>query len=102
LKILKVQRIKTLIALNVDMETLAEKSDNHTRMDLENLVRAAGLQAIRQNINAKAVTMEDFDKAMHRIKPSLDVETIKYYEGVSINMGRESKPARREDLVYYR
>ena len=48
--------------------------------DIENLVREAGLEAIRQNINTKTVSMDDFEKALRKVKPSLDEETIKYHE----------------------
>jgi len=102
LKILKVHTRKMPIARDVDLEAIAERTENYTGADLENLVREAGLEAVRQNLDAKTVTMEDFEKAMRRVKPSLDAETIKYYEEVAKNMSKESKPARREDLIYYR
>ncbi|MDA8055623.1 MAG: AAA family ATPase, partial [Thermoplasmatales archaeon] len=102
LKILKVHTKKMPIDSDVDLEAIAEKTENYTGADLENLVREAGLEAVRQDINARTVSMEYFEKAMKKIKPSLDEETIKYYEEVSKNMSRESKPARKEDLIYYR
>ena len=102
LKILKVHTKNMPIDSDVDLVKIAEKTVNYTGADLQNLVREAGLEAIRKNINAKTVSMDDFDEAMRKVKPSLDEETIKYYEEVSKNMSREYKPARKEDLVYYR
>lgn len=102
LKILKVHTKNMPIDSDVDLVKIAEKTVNYTGADLQNLVREAGLEAIRKNINAKTVSMDDFEEAMRKVKPSLDEETIKYYEEVSKNMSREYKPARKEDLVYYR
>ncbi|MEM4950304.1 MAG: ATPase, partial [Thermoplasmatales archaeon] len=90
------------LAKDVDLESIAERTEHFTGADIENLVREAGLNAIRNDINAKVVTMDDFSEALKKVKPSLDEETIKYYEEVSRNMSREAKPARREDLIYYR
>jgi len=102
LKIFKVHTRKMPLSKDVDLEFLAEKTEHYTGADIENLVREAGLNAIRKDINASVVTMEDFEAALRKVKPSLDEETIKYYEEVSKNMSREAKPARREDLIYYR
>ncbi|MEM0141632.1 MAG: CDC48 family AAA ATPase [Thermoplasmatales archaeon] len=102
LKILKVHTRKMPLAKDVDLDLIAERTEHYTGADIENLVREAGLNAIRNDINAKMVTMDDFTIALKRVKPSLDEETIKYYEEVSKNMSREAKPARREDLIYYR
>jgi transitional endoplasmic reticulum ATPase len=102
LKILKVHTRKMPLAQDVDLEKLADVTEHYTGADLENLVREAGMEAVRKNINAKEVTMAQFEKALQRVKPSLDEETIKYYEEVSKNMSRETKPTRKEDLIYYR
>lgn len=102
LKILKVHTKQMPLSSDVNLESISEKTENYTGADLENLTREAGLHAIRQNIDAKQVTMKNFDIALQRVRPSLDEETIKYYEDVSKNMSKEAKPARREDLVYYR
>ncbi len=102
LKILKVHTKKMPLDKDVNLESIAERTANYSGADLENLVREAGLEAIRENISANKVTMAHFEKALQRIKPSLDEETIKYYEDVSKNMGRETKPTRKEDLIYYR
>ncbi len=102
LKILKVHTRKMPLAEDVNLDSIAERTKNYSGADLENLVREAGLEAIRENISANKVTMAHFEKALQKIKPSLDEETIKYYEDVSKNIGRESKPTRKEDLIYYR
>jgi len=102
LAILKVHTRKMPLAPDVNLEQIAERTNYYTGADLENLVREAGLEAIRENLNADKVYMKHFEKALQKIRPSLDEETIKYYEEVSKNIAREIKPSKKEDLQYYR
>ncbi len=102
LAILKVHTRKMPLAPDVNLEQIAERTNYYTGADLENLVREAGLEAIRENLNADKVYMKHFEKALQKIRPSLDEETVKYYEEVSKNIAREIKPSKKEDLQYYR
>jgi transitional endoplasmic reticulum ATPase len=52
----------------------------YTGADIELLVREAALTALREDPNATEVTMEDFSKAMSKIRATLTPEMIKFYE----------------------
>ena len=47
------------LAGDVDLESLARRTERFTGADLEDLVRRAGLNALRDSIDAGEVTMAD-------------------------------------------
>jgi len=55
------------------------------------------MNAIRRNINAEMVKMEDFMLALERIKPSLTSDIIKYYT----NIERQMKSYISDDKTSY-
>ncbi len=65
---------------DVSIEELAELTDGYVGADLANLCREAALLALRENINAKEVTMDHFKKAMEKIKPSVDKKTAERFK----------------------
>jgi len=79
-EILKVHTRNVPLAKDVDLWKLAEMLEYYTGADIELLVREAALTALRENPNATEVTMEDFSKAMSKIRATLTPEMIKFYE----------------------
>ncbi|RLG49225.1 MAG: AAA family ATPase, partial [Thermoproteota archaeon] len=80
LKILKVLTKKMPMAKDVNLESIAERTENYSGADLAAIVREAGLSAIREDSNAKIVYMRHFEEALSKIQPSLTEELIKHYE----------------------
>ncbi|MDN5358926.1 MAG: transitional endoplasmic reticulum ATPase, partial [Candidatus Diapherotrites archaeon] len=84
LEILKVHTRNVPLAEDVDLETIARETENYTGADLEALVREAALTALRRNkMKPTKVTMDDFRKAMEVVGPSLDKDTVAFYEAFS-------------------
>jgi len=79
-EILKVHTRNVPLAKDVDLWRLAEMLEYYTGADIELLVREAALTALREDPNATEVTMEDFSKAMSKIRATLTPEMIKFYE----------------------
>jgi len=83
LKIFKIHT-KNMPLYKVDLKKLAKKTDGYSGADIEALCREAALNAMRENINAKKVTMKHFEKALEEIKPSITKEMIKYYQQIDM------------------
>ncbi|WP_337860325.1 VCP-like ATPase [Ferroplasma sp.] len=89
LKILKVHTKKMPLAADVDLKDIARKTDGYVGADLENLCREAGMMAYRDNPDASEISQEAFIKAMKTIRPSVDKNVIKFYNDLSLTMGRD-------------
>jgi len=71
LAILKVHTAKMPIDKSVNLAELAKKTDGYSGADLEGLCREAGMNALRENVEAKIVTQAHFAKALTAVRPTL-------------------------------
>ncbi len=74
-EILKIHTKNMKLSPKVDLKKIAEKTDGYSGADLENLVREAGMIAMKRWFSEKRkskaeVKMKDFLEAMKKIKPS--------------------------------
>ncbi len=87
----------------VDLDELAEELDGYTGADIEGLCREAAMTALRESKGAKKVTMTHFQEGMKVVRPSLDEETVKFYEGLGKTMERGTARRQKEEVLgYYR
>jgi len=93
LKIFQIHTRGMPLAEDVDLTYLAETTKNYSGADIEAVCREAGMNALRRDINAKVVTMADFEKALEKVGPSLTEDMIKWYENFAIKIRRVEKPA---------
>jgi transitional endoplasmic reticulum ATPase len=70
------------LSSDVDLESLARRTDNFTGADLEDLTRRAGLAALRRGLDAVQVTMADFDTALQDTRASVTPEMLEEYERI--------------------
>ncbi|RLF48572.1 MAG: ATPase, partial [Thermoplasmata archaeon] len=101
LKILKVHTKNMPLAEDVDLENLAERTEGYVGADIMALCREAAMMALREDIKADKVYMKHFEKSLEVVKPSVDEETVKYYEELSKMLGMGKIKRRKEDLGYY-
>ncbi|MCL6683680.1 CDC48 family AAA ATPase [Sphingomonas alba] len=67
------------LAKNVDLESLAQRTERFTGADLEDLVRRAGLTALRRGLDSDLVTMADFEAALKETRASVTEEMLNDY-----------------------
>jgi transitional endoplasmic reticulum ATPase len=67
------------LAEDVDLDSLAERTDRFTGADLEDLVRRAVLTALRRGLDAAKVAMADFEAALKETRASVTPEMVEDY-----------------------
>ncbi|MGI4731835.1 MAG: CDC48 family AAA ATPase [Janthinobacterium lividum] len=82
-RILGIQTEKMPLAGDVDLGSLAARTDRYTGADLEDLVRRAGLVALRRSLRSAEVWMTDFEAALKDSRASVTPETERDYEQIA-------------------
>lgn len=67
---------------DVDLESLARRTERFTGADLEDLTRRAGLTALRRGLDDGKVTMADFEAALLETRASVTPEMIEEYSRI--------------------
>ncbi len=97
-KILQIHTRNMPLDSDVDLKKIAERMENYVGADIENVCREAGMFAIREN--REKVTMRDFERALEKVPPSLNEESIKYYNAIGSMISKV--PTKKEELPYFR
>jgi len=89
---------------DVNLEELADRTENFSGADIESLCKEAGLNALRKDPNASVVTMEEFEEALMHVRPSVDKETMEFYEmiGEVLEKGTMTKKERHDVQSMFR
>ncbi|MGQ9507384.1 MAG: CDC48 family AAA ATPase, partial [Candidatus Bathycorpusculaceae bacterium] len=93
LQIFKIHTRNMPLAKDVNLEQLASITKNYSGADIEALCREAAMHALRRDVNAKEVTVDDFQEAMKKIGPSITPDMEKWYKGFMQQVRQVQKPA---------
>jgi transitional endoplasmic reticulum ATPase len=80
---------------DVELDALADRTRGYTGADLEDLVRRAGLMALRENLEVERVPMRFFESALKETRASVTEEMEREYEEIREQLKRESPGGRR-------
>ncbi|MEM5831287.1 MAG: AAA family ATPase, partial [Candidatus Aenigmatarchaeota archaeon] len=86
LEILKIHTRNMPLDKDVDLEKIAEKTENYSGADLEAICKEAAILALREAIEKKIepekmlVKAIHFEKALEIVKPSISKEMIEFYK----------------------
>ncbi|MDB5682072.1 MAG: family ATPase, partial [Sphingomonas bacterium] len=89
-RILAIQTAKMPLADDVDLDSMAARTDRFTGADLEDLTRRAGLIALRKSLDAKTVTMADFEAALGDSRASVTPEMERDYEQIAATIKQDA------------
>ena len=95
LEILKIKTRNMPLAEDVNLEELAKRMEGYSGADIDSVCREAALNALRRDINAKEVTLKDFEEAMAGIAPSITPEMEKWYR----DMEKRFKEAQQKPVM---
>jgi transitional endoplasmic reticulum ATPase len=85
----------------VDLKEIAEKTEGFSGADLEALCREAAMNALREDIKAKAVEKKHFEEALKKITPSLTKDVQAYYEKFVERSKKIRKPEEEKEQFGY-
>ncbi|MCE3590323.1 AAA family ATPase, partial [Escherichia coli] len=89
-RILAIQTGKMPLAADVDLDVIAARTDRFTGADLEDVVRRAGLIALRRSVSAQEVYMRDFEDALGEARASVTPEMEKDYEQIAARLKQDA------------
>ena len=89
-RILAIQTGKMPLADDVDLDEMANRTERFTGADLEDLVRRAGLTALRQSLSVEKVSMAHFEEALTESRPSVTPELEREYELMATRLKQEA------------
>ena len=89
-RILGIQTGKMPLAPDVDLDAVARRTDRFTGADLEDVVRRAGLVALRRSLQSEQVTMADFDAALTDSRASVTPEAEADYQQMASRLKQDA------------
>jgi len=93
LEIFKIYIKDMPLADDIDLALLVTTTQNYSGADIDAFCREAAMHALRRDVNAKEVSMEDFQEAMKRIGPTISPDMEKWYKGFMQKVRQVQKPA---------
>jgi transitional endoplasmic reticulum ATPase len=89
-RILRIQTGKMPLADDVDLADVAARTERFTGADLEDVVRRAGLAALRESLANKTVTMAHFEAALADSRATVTPEMEREYEQIVARMKQDA------------
>ena len=89
-RILRIQTAKMPLADDVDLDMLARRTERYSGADLEDMVRRAGLTALRQSLHSTSVTMAHFEAALAESRASVTPEMEADYAQIAARLKQEA------------
>lgn len=89
-QILRIHTKDMPLSTDVDIASIAGSTERYTGADLENVVRKAGLHALRKDREAKKITMEDFNAVLEETGPSVTPDMEDEYKKMEEYLKQES------------
>ncbi len=96
LDILNIHTKNVPLTKDIKLQEFAEKTEGYVGADIENLVREAGLLALREDINAQEVKKKHFEEAMKKVRASVRKGDIERYKRVEEEYLKSAKAALTE------
>jgi len=89
-RILGIQAGRMPLAEDVDLDAVARDTDRFTGADLGDVVRRAGLIALRRDVGSGTVTAADFAKALGESRASVTPEMERDYEQIAARLKQDA------------
>ncbi len=85
---------------DVNLEELADLTDNYVGSDIESLCREAVMLALREDFNAEKIEMRHFRDSLKKVRPALVEGMIEYYEKLQEQFKGGTKQEQKSYIGY--
>jgi transitional endoplasmic reticulum ATPase len=85
---------------DVNMEELADLTENYVGSDIESLCREAVMLALRENFDTEKVEMKHFLDAQKKVRPALAEDMMEYYEKLQEQFKGGTKQEQKSYIGY--
>lgn len=75
---------------DVDLDSLAARTERFTGADLEDLTRRAGLNALRESLSTETIGMRHFNAALEDVRASVTPEMERDYEAIEATLKQKA------------
>jgi transitional endoplasmic reticulum ATPase len=99
-QILKIYIKKMPITGDVDVDELNKKLKGFSGADIETFCREAAMIALRENIRARKVSLDNFKAARETVNPTITPEVIKWYEQFGEKLKSRIIEKAKEDRLF--
>ncbi len=99
-EIFKVHTQDMPLAKDVKLLELAERTKQYVGSDIEAVCREAAMLTLRENLNAKEITMKYFEEALKKVQPSIREQDIKKYQEIEAQYLRTARGAAIQEKSY--
>ena len=99
-EIFKIHTKNMPFAKDINMHKILEKTEGFVGADIEALIREAAMLALREDIDAKEVKMENFENALKRVSASVTKSDADKYKRIETEYLRSAKAALETPVSY--
>jgi transitional endoplasmic reticulum ATPase len=85
---------------DVDLEELADVTENYVGSDIESLCRESVMLALRENLETDIVEMRHFREALKKVRPALAEDMVEYYLKLQEQFKGGTKSEKRSYIGY--
>jgi transitional endoplasmic reticulum ATPase len=85
---------------DVDIDELADLTENYVGSDIESLCREAVMLALRENFETDIVQMRHFNEALKKVRPALADDMVEYYQKLQEQFKGGTKQEQKSYIGY--
>ncbi|MFA4957370.1 MAG: CDC48 family AAA ATPase [Candidatus Methanoperedens sp.] len=85
---------------DVNIDELADRTENYVGSDIESLCREAVMLALRENIDTDIIEMRHFNEALKKVRPALVEDMVEYYQKLQEQFKGGTKQEQKSYIGY--
>jgi len=88
------------LSVDVNIDELADFTENYVGSDIESLCREAVMLALRENFETDIVEMRHFNEALKKVRPALAEDMVEYYQKLQEQFKGGTKQEQKSYIGY--